>query len=157
MYINEKFSDLKSYPLYHFTSFYNAAKILEENLLKKGIEDDVADGVSFTRNKNLLTLNDYTIRFKFDRAQLASKYKIIPYVDQGALILYGQGAGLDRDLTQADRRIEAEEIIKSDINNVKKYIISVDCSLECAENINKEYQETKEDKYLYLLDKINIL
>lgn len=62
-------------PLYHITTFWGAAKILNENQMKSSYSY-----ISFTRDKNWYGWNDsHTVRLTLDGDQLSQNSKIEPY------------------------------------------------------------------------------
>lgn len=64
--------------LYHFTSIDNLKKILKSGTL---IPSKERKYISFTRNKNLTTLDNEKrdVKITIDGDKLSTKYKIIPY------------------------------------------------------------------------------
>lgn len=94
--------------LYHSTHPVYALEILNSNILRKGR----GGFVSFTRDRNLDTVGvESSISFVVGGDKLSDKYKIEPYTD----IVYSRSHGIS----------ESEEIIKSDIEDINKYIIKI--------------------------------
>ena len=103
--------------LYHFTPIKNLLKIINSNKLIANDCDDLVTGVSLTRNKNLNRGGCTWVRLSLDGTKLSNNHKIIPVNDQAEWE--------EQFHTDYDQR-ESEERVLSDIDNVKKYLISVD-------------------------------
>jgi hypothetical protein len=144
-------------PLYHFTTFTNAVKILKDNTLKRNLsstEEDsggIRKGISTTRQSydnwvGVWPENDddniFWVRFKLDGDKLSNKYEIVPYSWEEAE--------------------EFEELIKTDvITNLKQYILGVDIFTDrlqgSANDFIKNFPKLNKDEQNYFLQKINEL
>jgi len=102
--------------LYHFTSSGNLERILKDDILRKSHK---FMGVSFTRDKNLYETGSYfkakerniDTRIAIDGDRLSQKYKIRPFNFPG-------GSRFSDP--------ESEEMVNTDIPNIRDYILSVD-------------------------------
>jgi len=145
-------------PLYHFTTFTNAIKILQDNALKKNLsstEDDlggIRKGISTTRRSydNWVGVwpednsndNVFWVRFKLDGDKLSNKYKIFPY--------------------SWEESEEFEELIKTNvISNLKQYLLGVDIFTDrlqgSANDFIKSYARMSKDQQNFFLQKLNQL
>jgi hypothetical protein len=158
--------------LYHYTSIANALDICDQNELRPG----EFDGVSFTRNKNFHTTEREEIqtgvKFVIDGDKLSENYKIQPFnyfhtpVQKQKCPSCGHmcpeyekwceecGTKLSFDYAKPeyihkDYMDEQEELVKSPIRNLSKYVIKVYIDLHHAdcyfEDIDDESEYPHED------------
>lgn len=117
--------------LYHYTSIPRLLSILKDNKLK--ITSSGRPYVSFTRDKNFHKSSRFglggnmDVRLVVDGNKLSQKYKITPY----------QYHFQDYDFKQD----EAEEIVDKNIENIKSYLIQIDCFINEADFNNKVNHE----------------
>jgi hypothetical protein len=120
--------------IYHFTSFDNLIKILEQNRIA-GSEDENTPPtedtdpilyISFTRDKNFLKTHKRTVgtlfpyvKIKFNGSKLSNNYKIEPHQYEGTIGKKDANVGDE----QEERLIIKKN--KSSIDNIKKYIINI--------------------------------
>ena len=116
--------------LYHSTSGENLNSILRSNTLKGNQDSNYAMTagiqISFTRDKNYRP-GEYTIEIDGDK--LSNNYKITPFA-------YDQ-----------DERGQAEEVVKQDIKDFKKYIKNIYANVEVVQN--KSFKEIEKIMQLY--------
>ena len=116
--------------LYHSTSGENLISILKSNTLKVNQEGNygmtLTNQNSFTRDKNYRP-GDYTIEIDGDK--LSNNYKIKPFA------------------YDYNNRSQAEEVVRQDINNLSKYIISIYANIEAVED--NPYSELESIRKLY--------
>lgn len=119
--------------LYHSTSGENLISILKSNNLKVNTQGDYSsfdNQVSFTRDKDYRP-GAYTI--EVDGTKLSNKYKIEPFAFSIGSIRGTRG--------------EAEEVVKQDIIDIKKYITSIYANIELVED--RPYKELESILKLY--------
>ena len=108
--------------LYHYTFLIHALQIVNDNVMKVG---QLHESISFTRDQNfhktsfIFKKEHRDVRIVFDGDKLSEKYKIRPYDYFGDL--KGKSSKNDQKV-----EFQAEEMIKENITDVKKYIISID-------------------------------
>jgi len=108
--------------LYHYTYLIYALQIVEENVMKAG---ELHQSVSFTRDKNfhqysfIYTEEGRDVRFVIDGDKLSNNYAIHPVDYFGSL--FGKSSKVNPSV-----EFQAEERVASDIQNIDRYIISID-------------------------------
>jgi hypothetical protein len=128
--------------LYHYTSIANAINICSDDMLKPG----EFDGVSFTRNKDFHTTEREEIqtgvKFVIDGDKLSENYKIEPFN-----YFWNREQG-SKFYTHHDYMDEQEELVKSPIRNLSRYVIKVyidrhhaDCFFDDIDNNEIERPE----------------
>ena len=115
--------------LYHFTSFINALKILNKNMLIPGANRYI----SFSRDKNFLNVarfslgsgsggNPIGVAIVIDGDKLSNKYKITPYNYYASSEPSG---GVLTKYKHTPEEDETEETVNKQITNLNKYIIKL--------------------------------
>ena len=123
-YLKSNFS-----PIYHLTNDYYLLEILKSNIISKGWTENPFFGkkikiVSLTREPSfrLSFKEDSNIVIELDKNKMIMDgYRFIPYD------FFIQSGKEDKPKSNTNRKqpFEFEECLKSDITNIKKYIISV--------------------------------
>lgn len=110
--------------LYHFTSIVNLKEILKSKIL---IPSKERKYISFTRNKNLATLDNEKrdVKITIDGDKLSNKYKIIPYAQTSPETkfddyLFKRNPNIFK---KSDKSFEAEVIIPVEKYNDKIFIL----------------------------------
>lgn len=140
-FINERLSEIKGTPIYHFTSTHRAVKIIMNNALKAGsnVSGDYLDydlrlanskdqkAISFTRDKNLdpdsslgmgldSILEDNDVIFVLDKDKLKTKYRVEPFDYDGS----------DPYFDSKGKNPEHEErVLSSEIKPLSLYVIDI--------------------------------
>ncbi len=106
--------------LYHGTTVKNAFLILQEDTLKVGkMYANKEPAVCFTRHLDNINSYKFAAIFVIDRDKLKANYKITPITDYKNVVGDNHGARYTAtDLVQS----KAEEVVKQDITNIRKYI-----------------------------------
>lgn len=124
MKLHQLFENYHYAPLYHGTSLWCAALIINSNIIYRSHSVDTDyECVSLTRLKSFT--KNYEVAFKFDQAKLRTKYKMIPFSGE-----YGTGGLIGR--------VEGEEALIGNISPVTSYLISYTVEKTC---LSKEYLE----------------
>lgn len=127
--------------LYHYTSFENAIKIIQSNILKVG----KTGYVSFTRNKFLYKqatfISGSDCFLSLDGNKISENYKIIPFKYHGI------------DYTEIGD--ESEETLKrgKSLKNVKKYILDITL---LKNRFPEEYEKNYYKKTLFISRFLNV-
>jgi hypothetical protein len=116
--------------LYHSTGGENLISILRSDNLKTS-NSFFGDQVSFTRDKDYRP-GAYTI--EVDGTKLSNSYRVDPFVYR----IGGSTGGT---------RGEAEEVVKQDITDIKKYITNIYANVEIVEE--RPYKELESILKLY--------
>lgn len=122
--------------LYHFTSPLAAQLILKQNKIKSyGVRFN-KPYISFTRNKDLYkqrpSIGGVQVRLVLDGNKLSEKYKIQPHDylggDRESFAISGYSISpFHKNLINKSDKFEAEEaVISKEIDNLDKYLISID-------------------------------
>ena len=129
-FLDESYLDSNNAPVYHFTSIDQFISIIKSNILKVDIYDNIFRDenikfVSLTRNKNFNMEHyriDIDIRIELDSYLLKQRYKIIPY----DFFINQKSEENPKSSINRKSPFEFEEIILTNIKDIKKYIISID-------------------------------
>jgi hypothetical protein len=116
--------------LYHYTSIENAIKICKDNMLRPMNYETV----SFTRDKNFHGVQRDSIacgvKFVVDGDKLSENYKIQPF---NYFNTSDKSHGSENKYYHYDYYDEQEEVVKSPIRNLSKYVIKVYIDLHHAD------------------------
>jgi hypothetical protein len=128
-------------PLYHTTSYIGFLSIMDDELIKP----NSLGYIFLTRDKNYKVGGDSTpVIFKIDQEKIRQRYKISPRVG---------------DISNKNKRIEAEEVVKGQIPlewveeiQVPKSIINrIEEALQVAEEglkwAEQQYSKTKDERF----------
>lgn len=149
-------------PIYHYTTFNNAEKIMDSNMLKGSyneLEDRKYPVISFTRNKNLHHTNyhksagdSFFVRFVLDSEKLSFNYNLRPYqhpleIEFGKINFFG-----------AEERVIASKIYPLDKYLIKIEIISsmLEKVLSAKKDFPRFYGNWNEETLQNFIDKYNV-
>lgn len=106
--------------LYHGTTVKNAFLILQEDVLKVGkMYGNKEPAVCFTRHLENINSYKFAAIFVIDKNKLKANYKITPITDYKNIVGDNHGA---RYKAIDGVHSKAEEVVKKDITNIRKYI-----------------------------------
>ena len=126
---DESYLESNYAPLYHYTDVYSFKNIINTNILKTGLYDNIFKDkkikmISLARNKDIdfSYYRDFMdIIIELDKSKLVKNYKIIPY----DFFIHTHKETKTKDNHLRKSPFEFEEIILTDIEDIIKYTISV--------------------------------